>query len=389
MGPVRTELFTEEHELFRDSVRSFVEQRIAPHLEEWEWAGRIDPDLWRSAGELGLLGLGVPESYGGGGSADYRFRCVLMDELARVGAAAVNVALGGFDDLVGPYLVDLGTEEQKLRWLPDLCAGRRRAAIAMTEPGAGSDLRGIRTTAIRDGEHWVLNGSKTFITSGGSADLVIVVARTDPQADARGFSLLVVEAGMPGFTRGRALDKLGQRAEDVSELFFDDVRVPATNLLGTEGGGFGHLMERLPRERLSIAYYGLAAAEAALEWTLRHVSQRTAFGQPVAQFQHTKFSLAEIATELEVTRTYVDRAVLALNAGTLSAVDAAKVKWWATELQQRVLARCLQLHGGYGYMREYPIARAFVDARVQTIYGGTTEIMKEIIGRDLTRPGGG
>lgn len=378
-------MFTEEHELFRATVRDFVEHEIAPNLEDWEWAGRIDPKLWLAAGELGLLGLAVPEEYGGGGSPDYRFRCVLMDELARVGAASVNVALGGFDDLVGPYLVDLGTAEQKRRWLPGLCSGRARAAIAMTEPGAGSDLRGIRTTATRDGQHWVLNGSKTFITSGGSADLVIVVARTDPDAGSRGFSLLVVEAGMPGFTRGRALDKLGQRAEDVSELFFDDVRVPEANLLGTEGGGFGHLMERLPKERLSIAYYGLAASEAALTWTLEHVTRRTAFGQPIAEFQHTKFSLAEIATELEVTRAYVDRAVLALNEGTLSAVDAAKVKWWATELQQRVLTRCLQLHGGYGYMREFPIARAFVDARVQTIYGGTTEIMKEIIGRELTR----
>ncbi|MGD6741829.1 acyl-CoA dehydrogenase family protein [Streptomyces sp. BH106] len=382
---MRTDLFTDEHELFRESVRGFVEREVAPHVEEWEKVGRIDPKLWRTAGEQGLLGLGVPEEYGGGGTADYRFRCVIMEELARVGAASVNVALGGFDDLIGPYLVDLGTEEQKRRWLPGLCSGVKGAAIAMTEPGAGSDLRGIRTTAVRDGDDWILNGSKTFITGGSRADVIIVVARTDPDAGARGFTLLVVEGDMPGFTRGRALDKLGQRAEDVSELFFDDVRVPATHVLGTEGGGFGHLMERLPKERLSIAYYGLAAGEAALRWTIDYTKERHAFGKPVAEFQNSKFVLAEMATELDVTRAYLDRSVLALNAGELSAVDAAQAKWWATELQQRVINRCLQLHGGYGYMREYPIARAFVDARVQTIYGGTTEIMKEIVGRDLVK----
>lgn len=382
---MRSELFTGDHELFRESVREFVDREVAPNVESWERAGGIDPKLWGAARAQGLLGLSVPDEYGGGGSADYRFRCVIMEELARIGAAAVNVVLGGFDDLVAPYLVDLGTEEQKKRWLPGLCRGEASAAIAMTEPGAGSDLRGIRTTAVRDGDHWVLNGAKTFITGGGRADVVIVVARTDPEAGTRGFSLLVVETGMAGFSRGRALDKLGQRGEDVSELYFDEVRVPAANVLGVEGSGFGHLMERLPRERLSIAYYGLASAEAALRWTVAYVKQRTAFGQPIAQFQNTKFVLAELATELDVTRAFIDRAVLALNEGTLSATDAAKAKWWATELQQRVITRCLQLHGGYGYMREYPVARAFVDARVQTIYGGTTEIMKEIIGRELVR----
>ncbi|MFC6064032.1 acyl-CoA dehydrogenase family protein [Streptomyces ochraceiscleroticus] len=382
---MRSDLFTDEQELFRDSVREFVDREVAPYVEQWERAGRIDPKLWRTAGEQGLLGLAVPEDFGGGGTADYRFRCVIMEELARVGAASVNVALGGFDDLIGPYLVDLGTEDQKRRWLPGLCSGEKGAAIAMTEPGAGSDLRGIRTTAVRDGADWVLNGSKTFITGGGRADVIIVVACTDPEAGSRGFSLFVVEGGMPGFTRGRALEKLGQRAEDVSELFFDDVRVPAAHLLGVEGGGFGHLMERLPKERMSIAYYGLAAAEAALRWTVEYTKERRAFGRPVAEYQNTKFTLAELATELDVTRAYLDRAVLALNEGRLSGIDAAKAKWWATELQQRVINRCLQLHGGYGYMREYPVARAFVDARVQTIYGGTTEIMKEIIGRDLVK----
>ncbi|WP_030169843.1 acyl-CoA dehydrogenase family protein [Streptomyces sp. NRRL S-813] len=376
---MHSRLFTQDHELFRDTVRGFVDREIAPYVEEWERAGRIDPKLWRTAGGLGLLGLAVPEEYGGGGTGDYRFRCVLMEELARVGAAAVNVVFSGFDDLVGPYLVDLGTEEQKRRWLPALCAGELSAAIAMTEPEAGSDLRGIRATAVRDGDHWVLSGSKTFITGGARADVVVTVARTGE----RQFSLFLVEDGMPGFTRGRCLDKLGQRGEDVSELFFDDVRIPAENLLGIEGAGFRHLMERLPKERLSIAYYGLAAAEAAFAWTLAYTKERQVFGKPVARFQHTKFTLAELATEIDVSRAYLDRAVLALNEGTLSAVDAAKAKWWATELQNRVVSRCLQLHGGYGYMREYPIARAYADARVTTIYGGTTEIMKEIVGREL------
>ncbi|MFI9780173.1 acyl-CoA dehydrogenase family protein [Streptomyces sp. NPDC051956] len=251
----------------------------------------------------------------------------------------------------------------------------------MTEPGAGSDLRGIRTTAVREADHWVLNGSKTFITGSARADVVVTVARSAE----REFSLFLVDGKAPGFTRGRALDKLGQRAEDVSELFFEDVHVPAENLLGTEGAGFGHLMERLPKERMSIAYYGLAAAEAALDWTVAYTKERRAFGKPIAQFQHTTFALAEPATEIDVTRAYLDRAVLALNEGELTAVDAAKAKWWATELQNRVVTRCLQLHGGYGYMREYPIARAFIDARVTTIYGGTTEIMKSIVGRDLVR----
>ncbi|WP_172653087.1 acyl-CoA dehydrogenase family protein [Rhodococcus opacus] len=385
---MHTRLFSDEHEMFRETVQKFVAREITPNIDRWESDGSIDKDLWSSAAEHGLIGLSVPEEYGGAGSADYRFRCVVMDELAQVGAAAVNVALGGFDDLIGPYLVDLGTEEQKRRLLPKLCSGEFGAAIAMTEPGAGSDLRGIRSSARRDGDGWILNGRKTFITGGRRADVVIVVARTDPDAGARGFSLFLVDKGMDGFTHGRALDKLGQRAEDVSELFFDDVRVPNTHLLGEEGAGFRHLMERLPKERMSIAYYGLAAAEAALGWTIEYVKDRHAFGHAIAEFQSTKFTLADLSTELDVTRAFIDRAVLDLNEGGLSAVDAAKAKWWATELQQRVISRCLQLHGGYGYMREYPIARAFVDARVQTIYGGTTEIMKEIIGRELIAPAG-
>ncbi|MEV0972921.1 acyl-CoA dehydrogenase family protein [Microtetraspora glauca] len=382
---MRRAFYEEDHEVFRYAVREFVAREVVPHQLGWEDAGRVDPALWPAAGRQGLLGLAVPERYGGGGTGDYRFRCVFMEELARVGAASVNSQVSLVDDLVLPYLLDLGTGEQRERWLPGLCGGALTPALAITEPGAGSDLRGIATTARRDGDHWLLNGGKTFITNGGHADVLVVVARADPEGGGRGFSLFLVERGSPGFTAGRDLDKLGQRGENVAELFFDDVWLPAGALLGTEGEGLRHLREHLPTERMSIAVYALAAAEAALGWTLDYVRQRGAFGQRIADFQNTRFELAEMRTELDVTRSFVHDAVLALNAGDLSATDAAKAKWWTTELQQRVVSRCLQLHGGYGYMREYPIARAFVDARVQTIYGGTTEIMKDLIGRDLVR----
>jgi len=307
-----------------------------------------------------------------------------MEELARVCAASVSSGFGLQDDIAIPYIVDLGTDEQKARWLPRMAAGECIGAIGMTEPGAGSDLQGIRTSAVRDGDDWVVSGAKTFITNGINADLVIVVARTDPGAGSRGFSLLVLERGMPGFSRGRKLDKIGLHAQDTAELFFDDVRVPAANLLGREGGGFVHLMERLPLERMSIAMMALASLRAALDWTVEYTRQRTAFGQPIAAFQNTAFELATAVTEVDVLEAYLDKAVLALNEGELSAVDAAKAKLWATEVQRRVLDRCLQLFGGYGYMTEYPIARAYADARVQTIYGGTSEIMKTIIAREVT-----
>ncbi len=373
------------HEEFRASVREFVKREVVPKGDEWEKDGHIDAQLWPIAGTQGLIGLAVPEQYGGSGVSDYRFRCVVCEELANEGAASVNAAMGLVDDLVLPYLIDLATNEQKERWLAGLAAGQITGAIAMTEPGAGSDLRGVKTYAVRDGSSWRLNGSKTFITNGSYADIIIVVARTNPDGGSRGFTLLVVERGMPGFQPGKSLDKIGQRAENVSELFFDDVAVPAENLLGEEGNALAHLRDHLPQERMSIAYYGLAAAEAAFRWTLEYVKERKAFGQRLAEFQNTKFALAEMSTEIDVTRSFLEKAVLELNNGKLSATDAAKAKWWATELQQRVVHRCLQLHGGYGYMREYPIARAFVDGRVQTIYGGTTEIMKEIIGRDLIK----
>jgi alkylation response protein AidB-like acyl-CoA dehydrogenase len=381
---VRRNFYEPDHEAFREVVQAFVKREVIPNAERWEQERSVDRQTWLAAGKQAIIGLSVPEEYGGGGTDDFRYRCVVSEELAKVCATSLSSGFGLQDDIAIPYLVDLGTPEQKARWLPPMAAGEWIGAIAMTEPGAGSDLQGIRTTATRDGDHWRLNGAKTFITNGINSDLVIVVARTDPDAGSRGISLLVVERDMPGFTRGRKLDKIGLHAQDTAELFFDEVRVPAANLLGTEGGGFVHLMERLPRERLSIAIMALASLRAALDWTVSYTTQRTAFGQPVAAFQNTGFELATAVTEVDVLEAYLDKAVLELNAGTLTAVDAAKAKLWATDVQHRVLDRCLQLFGGYGYMTEYPIARAYADARVQTIYGGTSEIMKTIIARDLT-----
>jgi alkylation response protein AidB-like acyl-CoA dehydrogenase len=382
---VQRTLYDQDHEDFRDVVREFVAREVTPHQQRWDEKQLIGRAVWTAAGKQGLLGMAAPEQYGGADQDDFRYRAVMMEEFARVGAASLDSGFSVHDDIVLHYVLDLGTEEQKRRWLPGMCRGETIGAIAMTEPGAGSDLQGIRTTAVRDGASgdWVIDGAKTFITSGIQADLVIVLARTDPDAGARGMSLFVVERDTPGFTRGRKLAKIGLHAQDTAELFFDSVRVPAESLLGTEGRGFMHLMERLPRERMSIAVYSQCAIETALEETLAYVTSRTAFGKPVSDFQHSRFLLAELTTQAEVTRVYVDRAIEALGDGSLTAVDAAKAKWWTTELQTRTLDRCLQLHGGYGYMTEYPIARAFLDARVQTIYGGTTEIMKEIIGRDL------
>ncbi len=378
---MRRELFTAEHEAFRETVRTFLAKEVLPHHARWEQAGVVDRQAWLAAGRQGLLGLAVPEEYGGGGTDDFRYPVVLAEEFTRAGAS--GLAIGLHNDIVGPYLTSLGTEEQKRRWLPGFCSGETIGAIAMTEPGAGSDLQGIRTTATDQGDHWLLNGAKTFISNGILADLVIVVARTTPQGGAKGLSLLVVERGTPGFERGRNLDKIGQKAQDTAELFFTDVTVPKENLLGTENGAFGHLMANLPQERLAIAVAAIAAAEHLLELTRTYVKEREAFGRPLAGLQHVRFEIAEMATECAVTRTFVDRCVTEHNRGGLDAVHASMAKWWATELQKRVADRCLQLHGGYGYMTEYPVARAFTDGRIQTIYGGTTEIMKEIIGRAL------
>ena len=374
-------LYEADHEAFRATVRGFMDRYVIPQHAEWEKAGIVDRGIWLEAGKHGLLGFELPEEYGGGGVADFRYNAVLVEEITRAGATGVGFGL--HNDVVAPYLTKLATEEQKARWFPGFCSGELITAIAMSEPAAGSDLQGIQSTAVRDGDAWVLNGSKTFITNGINSDLVIVVAKTDPSKGAHGISLLMVERGMPGFERGRNLDKIGLKAQDTAELFFTDVRVPVTNLIGEENHGFVHLMDNLPQERLSIAVGAVAAAEHIVEMTVDYCKTRTAFGRPIGSFQNSRFTLAEFATEVEIARTYLDRSILELNAGRLSATDAAMAKWWTTEMQKRVVDGCLQLFGGYGYMNEFPIAKAYLDSRVQTIYGGTTEIMKEIIGRSL------
>nr|WP_201753861.1 acyl-CoA dehydrogenase family protein [Micromonospora rubida] len=375
---VNRTIFSADHLAFTELVRAFIDKEIAPHHDRWEADGIVDRRVWRAAGAAGLLGFFVDERYGGGGVTDRRFNAVLTEELARAGAS--GPAFGLHNDIIGPYLTDLTNDEQRQRWLPGFCSGEIITAIAMSEPGAGSDLQGITTTAVRDGDSYVVNGQKTFISNGILADLVIVVARTDPAAGHQGISLLVVERGMAGFERGRNLDKIGQKAQDTAELFFADVRVPAANLLGVEGQGFSYLMRNLPFERLSIAVAALAGAETVFEQTLAYCKQREAFGRAIGSFQHNRFLLAELATELRLGRVFVDQCLVE---PTLTAETAAMAKWWCTELQVRTVDRCLQLHGGYGYMREYPVAKAYLDARVQTIYGGTTEIMKEVIGRSL------
>jgi len=375
-------LFEPEHDAFREMVRAFMERSVAGRHPEWEKAGIVDRAVWLEAGKQGMLGMDVPEGYGGGGVADFRYNVVLDEEIIRVGATGLGFGL--HNDIVGPYLLSLTTDEQKRRWLPGFCSGELITAIAMSEPGAGSDLQRVRTHATRDGGDWVLSGSKTFITNGINSDLVLVVARTDPDADgARGLSLLAVERGMPGFERGRNLDKIGMKAQDTAELFFDEVRVPAANLLGELNRGFVHLMENLPQERLSIAAVAVAACEAVLELTLDYAKTRQAFGRAIGSFQHNRFVLAELVTETTVARTYLDECVRAHLQGKLSVQDAAMAKWWTTDLQNKVADACLQLHGGYGYMTEYPVAKAWLDGRVQSIYGGTNEIMKEIVGRGL------
>ncbi|GAA1297873.1 long-chain specific acyl-CoA dehydrogenase [Streptomyces sanglieri] len=378
---MQRQIFTEEHEAFRETVRTFLTKEVLPHYEQWEKDGIVSREAWLAAGRQGLLGLAVPEEYGGGGNTDFRYSAVLAEEFTRAGTP--GLALGLHNDIIGPYLTGFATDEQKRRWLPGFCSGETITAIAMTEPGAGSDLQGIRTTAEDKGDHWLLNGSKTFISNGILADLVVVVARTTPEGGAKGLSLIVVERGAEGFERGRNLDKIGQKSQDTAELFFNDVRVPKENLLGERDGAFIHLMTNLAQERMGIAVAGIAAAEHLLEITTKYVKEREAFGRPLSKLQHIRFEIAEMATECAVTRTFIDRCIVDHSDGTLDAVHASMAKWWATELQKRAADRCLQLHGGYGYMAEFPVARAFTDGRIQTIYGGTTEIMKEIIGRSL------
>lgn len=375
-------LYESEHEQFRDSFRRFLDAEAVPYYEQWEHDGQIDRALWNKAGAQGFLCPTVSETYGGAG-ADYRYNLIVGEELSDKGFSGIGFIL--HSDIVVPYLENVGTEEQKQKYLPGCISGEIVTAIAMTEPGTGSDLQGIRTTASDQGDHYLLNGSKTFISSGQQADIVIVVCRTnpDPEAGAKAFSLLIVEAGMPGFERGRNLDKIGQKAADTSELFFHDVRVPKENLLGQEGMGFMYLMRELPQERLTIAASAISATEAALRMTVDYVKERQAFGKRVADFQHTQFSLAQLDAEVSAMRVFIDRCSELHLTGDLTTVEASKAKLLATELQGKVVDQCLQMHGGYGYMSEYPIARAYADARVQRIYGGTSEIMKLIIGREL------
>ncbi len=375
------DVYTSEHEDFRKTARTFYEREVIPFHDAWEQEGIVPRELWLKAGEAGLLCFDVPEEYGGPGVDDFRYNVILSEEQTRAGASGPGFSV--HTDIIVPYITSLGTDEQKQRWLPGAVSGETITAIAMTEPGAGSDLQGVRTTAVDKGDHYLLNGSKTFISNGINADLVIVVARTDADAGHKGISLLVVERGMDGFERGRNLDKIGLHAQDTAELSFTDVVVPKDNLLGEEGEGFIYLMMNLPQERLIIAAQAVAACEGIVEMCLDYAKTREAFGKPIGKFQHNRFLVAEMATEAKVARAFLDECLRKHLDGKLTAVDAAMAKWWTTELQNKLVNQGVQLHGGYGYMMEFPIAKAYLDSRVSTIYGGTTEIQKEIIGRSL------
>lgn len=375
-------VYETDHEIFRDTVRGFVERVLRPAAPRHATEHRIDRDVWLEAGKLGLLGLEIGAQYGGGEAEDYRFNAVFNEELAIFGAAYAS-CLGIHADVVAPYVVELGTDEQRARWLPGMCTGEVIAAIAMTEPSGGSDLANLRTMAHRAGADWILNGAKTFITNGGSADLVVVAARTGPGERARGVSLFLVDTTLSGFVRGRVLDKVGQPESDTAELFFDDLRLPADALLGEQGRGFHALMHRLPQERIGVAIGNIAQTADVFAETLEYTKQRTAFGTPIGSFQHNKFLLAELFTKIEVTQAFVDKCILAHTRGELTAEEAAMAKWWTAQVQSEVLDHCVQLHGGYGYMNEYRVARAWKDARVNKIWAGSNEIMKELIGRKL------
>jgi len=381
MNPYRSPWMTADHELFRDTVRKFVETEFLPHRERWIEQGHPEPEAWRKAGEVGILCPDVPAEYGGGGG-DFGFDAITYEEVQR---ACVSSFGNGIQSIVAHYLMRYGTEEQRQRWLPGMATGELITAIAMTEPGTGSDLQAIKTRAVRDGDDYVLNGSKTFITNGYNANLICVVCKTNPEERAKGISLLMCEVdGLDGFRRNKPLKKIGMKGQDTSELFFDDCRIPAGNVLGgVEGQGFFQLMAQLPRERLIIAVAAVAAMEAALEQTISYTKERKAFGQRLLDFQNTKFTLAEVATETRIARVFVDYCIAQLNAGTLDNETASMAKWWCSQKQFEAAHECLQLHGGYGYMMEYPIAHYFADSRVQMIYGGSNEIMKELISRAL------
>jgi alkylation response protein AidB-like acyl-CoA dehydrogenase len=375
-------IYDEDHEAFRASVKEFLDRQVVPNLEEHAAQKAIPREFWLEAGKQGFLGLEIPEEHGGSEAGDYRFNAVLTEELAKVNMALPS-CVGIHADIVAPYLVHLTTDEQKKRWLPGFCTGEILTAIGMTEPSGGSDLAALKTTAVRDGDYWVLNGSKTFITNGYSADLVIVAARTSPEKKARGITLFGVETDRPGFSRGRKLDKVGQDESDTAELFFEDLRVSDDDIIGELDGGFIHMMTFLPQERLGSAITNLAHAAQILDETLQYCKERKAFGQSIGHFQHNKFLLAELYTQVEVTQAYLDQCVLAHTRQELTPIDAAKAKWWSAQVQSEVLDHCVQLFGGYGYMNEYRVARAWRDARVTKIWAGTNEIMKELIGRDL------
>ena len=378
---MKKEHLTEEQMIFQDAVRTFFEREVTPNNEQWEKDGQVSREVWLKAGANNFFGIDVPEKYGGMEIDDYRYNTILIEEGVRSGSSGFAHSVQ--NDLVVPYLLSHCNEEQKKRWLPKICSGETIGALAMTEPSGGSDLAGIKTTAKDMGDHYLVNGSKTFITNGLLSDFVITAVKTDSKKNAKGISLLVLERGMEGFERGKKLEKIGQKAQDTAELFFKDVKVPKENLLGEEGKGFYYMMESLPKERLSIAAGSIAVIEFVLELTIQYCHERKAFGQKIGSFQNSKFKLAEMTTEAEIGRTFYDQCVFELNDKTLTPEKAAMAKWWLTELEVKVVDQCLQLHGGYGYILEYPIAQAYINSRVQTIYGGTTEIMKEIIGKSL------
>jgi alkylation response protein AidB-like acyl-CoA dehydrogenase len=384
MQAIPRTIFSDEHEQFRSTFRAWLDNEVVPHHEQWETDGIVPRSLWTAAGSLGFLGYMVPEEFGGGGVDDLRFGAVMAEEIGATGVIGSGNGFTLHNDIVLPYFLHQTNDEQKKRWLPGMVTGDVIGAIAMTEPNTGSDLVGIRTTAVKRGDVYVVNGAKTFISNGINSDVVVTVVKTDPSKAHRGMSLLVIERGMAGFERGRNLDKMGMHAQDTAELFFTDVEVPEANLLGDEGMGFVYLMTNLAQERLSLAVEAVAVAQAAVRWTLDYTTQRQAFGQSIAAFQHSKFTLAELATQAQIAQVYIDRCIELHCVGQLTAEQAAAAKFWTTELQNTIVDRCVQMHGGYGYMREYPIARAWADSRIQTIYGGTTEIMKEIVGRSLT-----
>lgn len=378
---MKREIFEEEHHIFRDAIRRFIEKEVAPHHEQWEKEGIVPRDLWLKAGANGFLCMDVPEIYGGGGLADFRYNAIMVEEFTKANCTGPGFSL--HSDVAAPYILHYGSEEQKQRWFPAITTGEHILAVAMTEPSGGTDLANMKTRAIRQGDYYIVNGQKTFITNGINNDLVILACKTDPDKAHSGISLLMVERDRVGYTRGRNLEKVGWHAQDTAELFFEDVQVPVENLIGEEGQGFIYLMQQLPQERLIIAIGALAACEAALAWTIAYCKERTAFGRPIGTFQNTRFKLAEMKTEIQIGRVFIDRCIVEHNRKSLTVEEAAMAKYWATDLQQRVIDDCVQLHGGYGYMLEYPIAKAYLDMRWGPIGGGTNEIMKELIGKTM------